>query len=44
MNQKNYNEALRSSDRKHWLDAINDEYDAHEACQTWKIILKLRYQ
>ncbi len=36
-----YNEALRSSDKRQWLDAINDEYNAHEECQTWKIIPKV---
>ncbi len=35
---EDYQDAIKSSDSEEWQKAINEEYDAHTRCETWKLV------
>ncbi len=37
---QSYKEAMNRPDGARWREAINEEFDAHEKCETWSIVEK----
>ena len=33
-----YKEAMECDDREKWVEAMNEEFDVHDKCETWKIV------